>query len=571
MTSVFEHRSHPGTSSSLVSALTVLAVILCASAHGSSTLTISVKDKVLHSIDHRVFGQFMERPAFGGETGPEAAVVPGTHELQPLAGQLIREMRIPVLRFPGGTDVDFIDWTDMIDNAPGRKDAGRPPSKGYRGDEVSNAFGYDEFLQLCERDGSEAILVVNLRDALLQKKPVAEAAAHAAGLIAYCAAPLDRELPGNLALWPKLRAQNGRLKPYKVEYVQIGNETWMFNPEAERQLGKNSVQHWQHCLEAYIDAIHAAHPDAKFIVDAFPWPVSKAIHEKYGDLITGYGVHIYHPWGIPKVLKGEELIARSSLTQEEIWKAWTVTPRVDARGQAVIEDGHLDHVRQFGGRVAMTEWNWNGWWGPGDDKNKIALDSQYARGIGAASLLHAILRKADLITLATQSMLVGKRWQITAIRVDPDNRVPAFMMPSGMVTSLYSQNSGNELLAVEISGAEFYNQPFKMSGLEPNDRIACVDVLATKDKGKLVVHMINRRFSGEQQVTVDCKDFNLKPQEMEIVVMEGRLTDQPGEGESLAPAQIYQRKIPFDGELLTLTLPPRAIVFAKFSLRKMPD
>ena len=40
---------------------------------------ITVSDKVLHEIDPRLFGQFMERPSWG-EIGPEAAVIPGTHQ-----------------------------------------------------------------------------------------------------------------------------------------------------------------------------------------------------------------------------------------------------------------------------------------------------------------------------------------------------------------------------------------------------------------------------------------------------------------------------------------------------------
>ncbi len=73
------------------------------------TLTIAVQDRVLHSIDPRLFGQFMERPSWGGEIGVEAALTPGTSQLQPQAERSIREMQIPLLRFPGGTDVDHLD------------------------------------------------------------------------------------------------------------------------------------------------------------------------------------------------------------------------------------------------------------------------------------------------------------------------------------------------------------------------------------------------------------------------------------------------------------------------------
>jgi hypothetical protein len=129
----------------------------------------------------------------------------------------------------------------------------------------------------------------------------------------------------------------------------------------------------------------------------------------------------------------------------------------------------------------MTEWNWNGWWAA--NKDQAALDSLFAKGIGAASYLHAILRQGDLITLATQSMLVGSCWPIDSIRVDKDNNRPAYMMPSGIVTTLYSQNHGAEMLAVDLSNAEFYHQPYKMGQLGPAEKVAYVDVLAGKNSG----------------------------------------------------------------------------------------
>jgi len=115
----------------------------------TGTVSVKVRNHVLHEIDSRLFGQFMERPSWGGEIGPEGSLIPGTHELRREAKRLIRDMQIPIARFPGGTDVDYIDWLDMIDNVPGRP-GGRPITIGHTGNRVSNHFGYDEFLRLCE-------------------------------------------------------------------------------------------------------------------------------------------------------------------------------------------------------------------------------------------------------------------------------------------------------------------------------------------------------------------------------------------------------------------------------------
>ena len=149
---------------------------------------VKVHARVLHRIDARLFGQFMEKASWGSEIGSETAVIPGTHELRPEAKELIRQMQIPIVRFPGGTDADYIDWLDMIDHVPGRI-GDRPLTKGHTGNQVTNHFGYDEFLRLCEDLKMEPLLVVNFRDGLLAQDGVGRPARHAAQLAAYCNAP----------------------------------------------------------------------------------------------------------------------------------------------------------------------------------------------------------------------------------------------------------------------------------------------------------------------------------------------------------------------------------------------
>ena len=560
------------------SATTILLWLLSLSAGVASTnrastfsnkpqhLFIRITDRVLNTIDPRLFGQFMERPAFSGEIGIEAAVVPGTHDLQPEAARLIREMKIPVIRFPGGTDIDFLDWTDMIDNAPGRKTVGRPISRPNRKlcTPVSNAFGYDEFLRLCEHNGSEADLVVNFRDGLMEVMPLEEAAAHAAALVAYCNAPVGHRLPEGLEEWPQLRAANGHPEPYRVKYIQIGNETWMFGKEVMKKFPGDHEEHWHRCLQAYIRAILAVDPSVHIIVDAFPEEVSAKIHGEFGDSIAAYASHHYLPWEIKTVEQAGHKIDPSKLTAEEMWKAWVSVPTFDSNGQSLLEDDHLAQARKLGTKIAVSEWNWNGWWDIG--KTKPALDSLYAKGLGAASMLHSMMRQGDLITIGMQSMLLGCHWPIDSIRVDRTGKHPAFMMPTGMVSSLYSQHHGDRLLDVELSGQEFYGQPYKMHDIKPADKVAAVDVVATRNETDLTVHMINRSFAERRKIVIDCSALGVKSQEAEILIMEGRLEDKPPAGGPQSAAWITTRKVPLTGATLQLDLPARSIVFARFSL-----
>ena len=122
-----------------------LVVVVNVPVANSQEISFKVNDETVHKIDPRIFGQFMERPSWG-EIGVEGALVPGTNRLQPKVRDMLEAMEVPVIRFPGGTDVDFMDWRDMVSNVPDRA-PGRPISTGHQGHKVSNNFGYDECLQ----------------------------------------------------------------------------------------------------------------------------------------------------------------------------------------------------------------------------------------------------------------------------------------------------------------------------------------------------------------------------------------------------------------------------------------
>ncbi len=540
-----------------VLALPVIAMAFAtiAAAAPADEITFVVKDRALHSIDPRLFGQFMERPSWGREIGPEAALVPGTHRLQPEVIRLLQEMSIPILRFPGGTDVDFLDWQDMIDNVPGR-DGERPVSTGHRGDRVTNNFGYDEFLHVCEDLGAEAIVVVNLGDALLKKKPVDEAAMHAASLVAYCNAAVGADLPEGLADWPALRARNGRKEPYAVKYFQIGNETWAFLNQMRKVSREGSEDTYVECLVAYVEAMRAVDPSIRIIIDDLSG-VSERVRERLGTKVQYLAVHNYFPWGISKVTRDGEDVPIGSLTAADIWYAWVATPRMDESGRSSYGAEAFPRARELGYKVAFTEWNWNGWWqhrGP-----RPALDSSFAKGVGAAGFLHALMRSGDIVQIGCQSMLVGNRWGITAIRVDPKGQVPPYYMPTGQVTAFYSKYHGDNLLSVEAANVPTYEQPYRLGGTSAKKKVVYVDALATASDKAVYFHAINRHFDEPMEVRIDLSAFGSLEGNAVHHVFEGRLNDRPRAGEPRQIGRIRHEQIRFEGTTFEVTFPPRTV------------
>jgi alpha-N-arabinofuranosidase len=545
------------TTALLMGALLTIQILPVANA---ADITYRIYNETLFRIDPRLFGQFMERPSWGDEIGPEAAVIPGTHELRPDALALLRQMQIPIIRFPGGSDVDFLDWRDMVSNVPGRG-AERPVSVGLHGGKVTNNFGYDEFLRLCEDLKSEPILVMNLRDALMKKTPLEQHAAHAAELVAYCNAPVGAKHPEGMSDWPSVRAKNGHPKPYGVKYWQIGNETWFFFKDLPKVAPQDPDAWYVECVVAMARAMLAVDPTIEFIIDGDKESLktSERIREQLGNKVACVVFHYYTPWDIREIQLDDKSVPAESLSAGDIWYAWVAAPSfLEDSGLSKLRYPLLSEARKKGFRVAVTEWNWNGWWALKNGEQP-AITSSLAKGVGAAGILHGMIRSADVIDIGCQSMLVGQSWGIHAIAVDPEGKTPAYFMPTGQVTMLYSQHHGENLLKMDSSGVPSYEQPYKMGWMKPTEKIAILDALATGNDKTVFFHVINRHFDKPMEATIDLGELGSMAKTARHYVLGGRLDDAPAPAEKTQVAEITSTEIHFNGKTLKVILPPRSV------------
>ncbi len=379
----------------------------------------------------------------------------------------------------------------------------------------------------------------------------------AASLVAYCNAPVGAALPDGMPDWPAVRAANGHPEPYGVKYWQIGNETWAFMERLAELAPVDPNKRYVDCVEAYAEAMLEVDPTIEFIVDAEGSTLEPGLHaqERLGEKISHLVFHVYSPWSISEVKRDGEVVDAYSLSDEEIWNAWVSTPGHYRDGLTVLANPLLDLARERGLKVAVTEWNWNGLW----RMQPRPLSSSFAKGIGAAGFVHAMMRSADAIEIGCQSMLVGNSWGIHAIWADRDAEIPPHYMPTGQVTAFYSQHHGSNMLKLESSGVPSYSQPYRMGGIAPRDRVACLDALATGDERAVYFHAINRHFSQELPVTIDLSAVGLLSGEARHFALEGRLNDQPKEGEPRQIGRVSESAFSFDGVTLQVTLPPRSV------------
>jgi len=489
----------------------IIALCLFSTLLASAQLpTFKITNKVIATIDKKLFGQFLEKPSWEGEIGGDGAINQKTGKVLPDVLAYLKEMNIPIIRYPGGTDIDYYQWYNLIDNVPG-KHAKRPAYRNYSGSgkvTADNRLGLDEFLTLCTELKTEPLLVVNIGDAFFKKMSIDEAAQSAAGFVAYCNSKVGSTVSKGMIDWAAVRARNGHPKPYKITYFEVGNEIQYFKTMKEKDLNDTIVNHYIKCLEATVNAMLAIDPTIKIITDGEVKEVSEQIKQKLGNKISYLACHFYVPWNIDEVKSDTTKIDVKTLSETDVWNAWVSTPYINPEtGLSYFpKTGKYNHAADGGYELAITEWNWNGWWGKKAALN-AALNSRFAKGIGAAGFLHAMMRDAGRMKIGCQSMLVGNVWDINAIRVDTTGEKPARFFPTGKVTTLLSKHHGPQLLEMSTEHQSYYVQPYRMTCLEPAPKVAYIDAVASRNNTTLFVSFINRDYNNDTTVELDLSDF----------------------------------------------------------------
>lgn len=182
----------------------------------------------------------------------------------------LKDLDIPVVRYPGGNFVSTYHWLDAV----GPKDKRpRRPELAWLGEE-SNQFGTDEFMEWCEAMGCEPYLCLNMGTGTLDE---------ALAWVEYCNS--DRN-----TYYANLRRQNGHEKPYNVKYWSLGNEVW-----GPWQVGQMTAEDYAKKAFQWAKALKLLDPSIKLIAcgctgfDSWDYTVTQGLITQ----VDLYSIHLY--------------------------------------------------------------------------------------------------------------------------------------------------------------------------------------------------------------------------------------------------------------------------------------
>jgi len=407
--------------------------------------------KQIAKINRHIYGHFVEHLGactYGGIWAEDGSAAPVEGGFRADVLELIRELKPPNIRWPGGCFTNSYHWRDGV--GPREK---RPLKFDWFWQKPEpNTFGTHEFIELCRRVGTEPYICTNFHTGSPEES---------AAWLEYCNAPADRGEG-------KRRAENGHREPFNVKIWSVGNETWGFPPEEN---AKGFIEHYR--------AMKKVDPEIETIAVGSSghrpeWnePLIKIAGE-YFDYIS---IHHYTDTR-PRV--GKVFL---DPRKEEVYLAIVAAPvHVERFLGELIE--MLEDLLPDRPEVGIAFDEWNVWL---ESRQGLAHNYALRDAVYAAGILNAMHRLAARVKIANLAQLVRC---LGAIQVDGET---AFPTPLYSAMKLYSTLAEEIALETEVSCGGF--DSMALNSVPALESVPYLDASATvsADGKKAALFVANR-------------------------------------------------------------------------------
>lgn len=204
---------------------------------------ISVENEnIIGQVDKNLFGSFVEhlgRCVYSGiyEPGHSEA---DEYGFRKDVAALVKELGVPVIRYPGGNFVSSYRWEDGVGPVNERPVRLNPAWRSLE----TNAVGVNEFSRWCRSIGVEPMMTVNLGTRGIEP---------ALDLLEYCNHPSGTYLSD-------LRVKHGFPEAHNIKYWCLGNEM-----DGEWQVGHKTPDEYGRLAAGTARAMRMFDPDLKLV------------------------------------------------------------------------------------------------------------------------------------------------------------------------------------------------------------------------------------------------------------------------------------------------------------------
>ena len=374
-------------------------------------------------INKNIYGQFAEhlgRLIYEGLWVGEDSTIPNTRGLRNDVVGALKELHVPVLRWPGGCFADEYHWRDGI--GP-RAERPRRPNASWGGVDT-NAFGTHEFMDLAEMLGADAYINGNVGSGTPQEMME---------WIEYMTSDADSTLAN-------LRRRNGREKPWRVPFFAVGNETWGCG-------GNMRPEYYADVFRQYATFIknHSGNHIQKLAVGGYDenYNWTEVLMREAAKQMDGLSLHYY-------TLPTGDWQKKGSATEFDE-REWHATLARTLRVEEYIEK-HAAVMDKYDPqkRVGLNVDEWGTWYDSEPNGGALYQQNTLRDAVVAGINLNIFNRHADRVKMANIAQMVNVLQSM--VLTDKEKMV---LTPTYHVFRMYRVHQGATLIPVELNAPEY--------------------------------------------------------------------------------------------------------------------
>lgn len=509
-------------------AFTVLTVVTLSSATALAQDATPANRLVIHAdqgkqtINRNIYGHFAEhlgRCIYEGIWVGEDSSIPNTRGICNDVVAALKQIKVPVLRWPGGCFADEYHWKDGI--GPREK---RPAmiNTHWGGVVENNHFGTHEFLDLVEQLGCDAYICGNVGSGTPQEMME---------WVEYITS--DAQSP-----MANLRRQNGRDKPWKLAYFGVGNESWGCGGNMRPEFYADNYRRFNTFVKNY--------PGQRIYriacgANSFDFNWTEVLMNQAGRQMNGLSLHFY------TVLRGNWRDKGSATKFEEPdWHG--VLFEAVKMEELVTKHAAIMDKADPQKRVGMIVDEWGTWHNvePGTNPGFLYQQNSLRDALVAGLSLNIFNQHCDRVKMANIAQTINVLQAM--ILTDKEKML---LTPTYHVFEMYTVHHDATLLPADLTYADYAMGSDKVPGLS---------VSASRDKsGAMHVSLCN--LNPKATVEVTCELQGAKPQSVSGRVLTAEAMqahntfDKP---EAVKPTAFSDWKLTEGG--FTAKLPAKSVV-----------
>ena len=427
------------------------------------------------------FSEHLGRCIYEGLYVGEGSDIPNVNGMRTDVVEALKEMKIPVLRWPGGCFADEYHWKDGIGDKAKRK---KMINTHWGGVVEDNSFGTHEFMELCRQLGCKPYVNGNVGSGTVQEM---------SEWVEYMT--FDGVSP-----MADLRKANGDEKAWVVDYFGVGNENWGCGGNMLPEYYANEYRRYQTYVRNY-------NPDHKIFKvacgpngDDYEWTdtVMKKCFENCGPnhgFMDGLSLHYYTVPG-----EWEHKGAATKFTEKEYYETLKKTLYMNElieRHSAIMDKYDKNHD------VALIVDEWGTWFDvePGTNPGFLYQQNTMRDAMVAALNLNIFNKHCDRVKMANIAQLVNVLQSVILTEGDKMVKTPTYQ-----VFKMFSHHQDGQLVESFVETSEV--------GVEDENQIPNLSESVSIGKdGKLHITIANTALNVDYDINgimIDAAPKNVK-------------------------------------------------------------